>query len=53
MKKLDRKQLSGKYKKLALNRETVKDLTLRTRVAGGMRAPTNRDYGPSPTWGCQ
>ncbi|MCP4991672.1 MAG: hypothetical protein GY928_38110 [Colwellia sp.] len=35
MKKFKKDQLPRKGKKLALNRETIKDLTLRTQVAGG------------------
>ncbi len=40
MKKFKKDKLSKKGKKLTLNRETIKDLTLRTQVAGGVRRLT-------------
>ncbi len=47
MKKFKKDKLSKKGKKLTLNRETIKDLTLRTQVAGGRQAPTNAECNPT------
>ncbi len=47
MKKFKKDKLSKKGKKLTLNRETIKDLTLRTQVAGGRQAPTNQECDPT------
>ncbi len=41
MKKFKKDQLPRKGKKLALNRETIKDLTLRTQVTGGSKGWTH------------
>ena len=45
MKKFNKDKLSRKAKKLKLNRETIKDLTLRTQVAGGARETPTHDGG--------
>ncbi len=52
MKKFKKDQLPRKGKKLALNRETIKDLTLRTQVTGGAARVSDNCY-PAQTHSCQ